>query len=454
MVQDLREFLAAVERDRPGDVVRVAEEVDPRYEITAYLLELEKRKMYPILYFEKIKGYDMPLVGNLFPDADRVAYILKTTKSKIFEEWLRREKVPVKPKMVSSGPVHDVIRKGDEVDVNKFPIPTHFKEDGGPYIGSGIFVVKDPDSGARNLSVHRLQVKGRNKFGTSLHSRRTVWNWQRVAEERGRSLEVAIVIGPPPIVLLGSCWRGPAGQDELEIAGAFGGEPIELVKCKTVDLEVPAQSEIVLEGEILPNIREQEGPLGEYTGYASHVSTQHVVNIKAITHRNKPIFHNITPGFTAEHEFLGGNLPITPTIWKAVKDVVPSVKQVNFSLSAPIRYFCYISIKKVAEGQPKQAAIAALGANHGIKMVVVVDDDIDVQNESEVLWAVSTRSQADKDWTVIPNVMDSILDPSSRDGVSAKVIIDATIPLKGWKAERATVPEEALEAARKNLRLS
>jgi len=451
LIQDIREYIASVERDRPGDVLRIKEPVDPKYEITAHILELEKRRMYPILFFENVKGYDIPIVGNLFPTPDRVAYTLNTTKDKLFGEWLRREKEPLKPRLVSSGRVQDVVLVGDEVDCNMLPIPTHFEQDGGPYIGSGIFIAKDPDSGARNLSIHRLQLKEKNRFGTSLHSRRTLWNWQRIAEERGKPLEVAVVIGPPPIVTIASSWRGPAGQDELEIAGAFAGEPIEIVKCKTVDIEVPAQAEIVLEGEILPKVREPEGPLGEYTGYASHQSTQNVVTIRAITHRRKPIFHHITAGFTAEHEYLGGNMPRSPMIWKAVRDVVPTVKVVAFSASAPIRYFCYISIRKIHEGQPKQAALAALGADHGIKMVIVVDDDIDVHNENEVIWAVSTRSQADEDWTIIPNVMDSILDPSSKGGVSAKVIVDATKPLEGWKAEKATVPEEALVHARKNL---
>jgi UbiD family decarboxylase len=392
-------------------------------------------------------------VGNLFPTPERVAYAFKTTVDNVFQEWLRREKDPIKPRLVSSGQVHEVFIEGARVDLHSLPIPTHFKEDGGPYIGSGIFIAKDPDSGARNLSIHRLQLKGKNKFGTSLHSRRTLWNWQRVAEERGKPLEVAIVIGPPPIVLVASSWRGPAGQDELEIAGAFAGEPVDIVRCKTVDIEVPAQAEIVLEGEILPKVREPEGPLGEYTGYASHQSTQNVVTIKAITHREHPVFHNITPGFTAEHEFLGGNMSRSPMIWKAVRDVVPTVTAVGFSPSAPIRYFCYISIRKIHEGQPRQAALAALGADHGVKVVVVVDDDVNVNNENEVIWAISTRSQADEDWVVIPDVMDSILDPSSKGGTSAKVIIDATKPLEGWKAEKATVPEEALARARRNLNL-
>ncbi len=207
----MRDFIASVERDRPGDVLRVTEQVDPKYEITAYVLELEKKRRYPLLYFEKVKGYDIPIVGNFFPNSERVAYILKTSKEKVFEEWLRRERNPLKPRIVQSGEVHDVAVLGEKVDVTTLPIPTHFEQDGGPFIGSGIFIVKDPDSGARNLSIHRLHLKGKNKFGTSLHSRRTLWNWQRIAEERGKPLEVAIVIGPPPIILLASSWRGPAG---------------------------------------------------------------------------------------------------------------------------------------------------------------------------------------------------------------------------------------------------
>jgi 2,5-furandicarboxylate decarboxylase 1 len=448
MIEDMRQFIESVEKTRPSDVLHIIETVDPKFEITAYLIELERMKRDPILVFENVKGYDMPIVGNIFPSVDRVATVMRTTRDKVFEEWLSREKNPVKPQLVNKGFAQDSVLTGDDVDLTRLPIPTHFAEDGGPYIGSGIFVAKDPEGEAQNMSIHRLQLRGKDKFGTSLHSRKTLWNWQRIAEEKGEPLEVAIVIGPPPVVLLASSWRGPPGQDEVEIAGAFAGEPVDVMECKTVDLMVPAQSEIVLEGEILANAREPEGPLGEYTGYASHKSTENVVKIKAITHRNHPFFHNITPGFTAEHEYLGGNLSREPYIWKAVREAVPGVKSVAFSPSAPIRYFCYISIKKVAEGQAKQAALAALGVDHGIKIVVVVDDDIDVRNESEVLWAISTRFQAQEDLTIIPRVMDSILDPSSHDGTSDKVIIDTTKPLTDWKAERCTVPSDLLASVR------
>jgi UbiD family decarboxylase len=297
-----------------------------------------------------------------------------------------------------------------------------------------------------------MQIKGRNRLGTSLHSRRHLWSYQQKAEERGEPLEVAVVIGCHPLFYLGSgLWKGPIQLDEFEIAGSFFGEPMEIVRCQTVDLEVPAHAECVLEGRILPGVREPEGPFAEFTGYASRASTRHVMEVTAVLHRRDALFQDIVSGNSAEHTGLL-RVPGECRMYQALKETVPSVRAVSYPPSGACRLHCYVSMKKTAEGQAKNAIFAAMGEDLSLKLVLVVDDDVDVYNEEEVLWAVATRMQADRGLFVVPHSMGAILDPSSRQGLTAKVGIDATAPLEGWTAERCTIPEETLRTVRESLK--
>lgn len=448
LTNDLRSFIQSLERKTPEEVVRVKSEVDTKYEIQAYVEMLEKKKQYPLLVFEKVKGYDFPVLTNMHAKRERLALALQTTKDALTEEWLKREKELIKPNEVETGPVKEVVITS-EVDVTKFPVITHFKEDGGPYISGGILIAKDPDTGIGNVSFHRLQIKGRDKLGVSLHTRRHLWDYQRRAEKRGEPLEVAIAIGNHPAVCLGGAWLGTMEVDEYEVIGGFLGEPLELVGCETVDVKVPARAEIVLEGEILPNVREPEGPFGEFTGYLSRRSTNHVIKLKGISHRSDAIYQDIACGFTAEHSLLGGALPREGLVYKKVREVVPTVKNVCYPISGTCRFHCYISIEKTMEGQAKNAILAALAADSYLKLVVVVDEDIDVYDEPQVLWAIATRMQAGEDVFIIPNRAASLLDPSAKLGGMSDVIgIDATKPLEGWKASKISIPEEVRNLVR------
>jgi len=442
MSKDLRSYLQTLELI-PGEVMKVKEEVDPIHEITGLVVELERKKRYPVLYFEHVKGYDIPVVTNVLATRERMAIALNTTREKLSDTILEMEKNLLKPRHVSSGPVKDIILTEDDVNLYSLPILTHFEQDVGPYITAGNMVAKNPDTRIRDLSFKRLQLKGKDKLGTSFHSRRYMWHFQKRAEEQGNPLEIAIIIGVHPTTSLSSQWRGPMSVDDYEVAGGLMNEPLEIVKCETVDLEVPANAEIVLEGEVLPNVREPEGPFGESSGYASDASTNHVVKIKAITHRENPIYQDITPGFQAEHKLI----PVVmtePHLREFLLQKVPTVKAVSYTESAPSRYHCYISMKKMFKGQPRQVIFAALAWDKRTKLVVVVDDDIDVYNEREVLWAIATRMQPDEDIFIIPKGQGNLLDPSSfiRGGISGKMGIDATKPLEGWTAERLTIPKE------------
>jgi len=442
MNPDLRSFINRVLQHMPEDVLIVRDSLDLHYEPTAYVAELATMGRNPLFIFENLKGTKFSVVTNVLGTRTRYALALGTTEDKIMAEWLSRSQRTIRAQFVKEAPVKDCVRTDDEVDLRTLPVLTHFHDDGGPYITSGIVVARDPDSGVRNASLHRCQVKDRNTLGMSLHSRRHLWDYQRRAESRGKNLEVAVVIGCHPLILFGTgLWKGPIDVDEYDVAGGFLGEPLEVIPCETVDLDVPAQSEIILEGEILAGVREDEGPFGEFTGYSSHNSTRHVMKVTAITHRQDAFFQDIVPGFSQEHNGMLA-VPAEPRMIEVLRKVVPSAHDVAYPFSGVCRFHCYISIKKIAEGQPKTAIFSAFAEDTSLKLVVVVDEDIDVRQEKEVLWAMATRMQADQGVFVIPSCMGAMLDPSAKEGLTAKMGIDATRPLTGWKATRCTIPDD------------
>jgi 2,5-furandicarboxylate decarboxylase 1 len=445
-VSNLRTFLEELEAKAPEEIWRIREAVDPSFEIAALVLELEKRKQAPVLWFERVRGSDFPLVTNVFADRRRYARALGVPMESLHAEWVARNERRVAPIVRETGPVRDVVRTGADVDLGALPIVMHFTEDAGPYITNGIVVAKDPDTGVRNASFHRMQLRGRNRLGTSLHSRRHLWDYQRRAEERGEAVPVAVVIGAHPLFHFGAgLSKVPIDVDEYEVAGGFFGDPLEIVPGITVPVEAPAEAEIVLEGRILPGVREPEGPFAEFTGYASERSTEHVIEVSAISHRRHALYQDIVGGISDEHTMLLG-VPQEARLLRVLRAHFPTVKAVSYPKSGTCRLHCYIAMKPTAEGQAKNAAMAAFGDDLALKLVVVVDDDVDVSNEEDVLWAVATRMQADRDLFVIPNAMGAILDPSTRAGTTAKVGIDATRPLTGYP-RRHTLPAEALAKA-------
>ena len=334
------------------------------------------------------------------------------------------------------------------MDIRKFPVLTHFQDDPAPYITAGLIISADPDTGIHTLGYHRLMVKGKNRFGISLHSRKRIWDYQRRAQEKGKNLPVACALGVHPVISLASIGVFPSQVSKYEVVGGLLREPLEVVEGINVPLKIPAYAEIVLEGEILAGVQEPEGPFGELTGYSSYRSTQNVFVAHTLYHRENPLYQSICAGFSAEHNTLLA-IPREADLFQALSRSVPGVSAVHVPLSGCGFFHAYISIKKTAEGQGKQAILTALGIDHGLKLVVVVDEDVDIYDESSVLWALSTRFQADKDLVMVPRTMGVILDPSaSEDGLGARMGLDATKPLHE-KAVRLKIPEEAQEFARR-----
>lgn len=443
----LRTFLETLESKAPEQVRRLTAEIDPDYELAALVMELERRGERPVLWLDRVRGSRFPVVTNLFADRRRFALALGVPADALADEWLVRGDRRLAPRLRPTGPIRDVVVTGSEVDVAALPVIRHFAEDAGPYITNGIVVARDPDTGVRNASFHRLQVRGRTRLGTSLHSRRHLWDYQRRAEEHGRSLPVSIVVGAHPLFLLGAgLWKGPIDVDEYDVVGGFMGEPLDIVPGVTVPVEAPAEAEFVLEGHILAGVREPEGPFAEFTGYASERSTQHVIEVTAILHRHDAIYQNVMSGISAEHTTLLA-VPHEARMLRVLRGHYPSVRQVAYPQSGACRLHCYVSMRPAAEGQARNVALTAFGEDLSLKLVVVVDDDVDVTRDDEVLWAMATRMQADRDVVVVANAMGAILDPSSRAGTTAKVVIDATRPPGAFPSRHTLPPGAMLRAA-------
>ena len=442
----LRTFLDGLPSD---EVLHISEEIDLDYFPTALVLELEKKKRFPVVHLSRPKGYVVPVIANVFSDRGRIARIAGVNSGEFNDAWTRAIERLVRPEIVQSAPVQEKIHLGGQADAGKLPLSRHFEQDAGRYLGSGILICKDPDTGVRNLSFQRLQLKAPNRFGASLHSRGHIWEHLQRAEARGQNLEVAVVVGAHPAIYLAAAAKVGIEVDELEVAGALLGQPVELVRCKTIDIEVPAQAEYVIEGEILAGQHEDEGPYGEYTGYLTSRSTRNVFVVKAITHRALPMFLDIIPGYSMEHLLLGRSAK-EAHVFNRLKEMVPSLKAINYPKSGT-HFHAYLSFKKSAEGQARHALMLLLGLDPYVKFAVAVDEDVDVFNEDEVMWAIATRFQADTDMFVVPKVFCNRLDPSSVDGMSAKLALDATAPLT-WDVQRTSLPRNAVAWAENLLR--
>lgn len=451
MNPDLRSFLADLRRAMSEQVLTIAEEVPLDYTSTALALELARRGRQPVLLFERVAGHDLKLAANLFASRDVLAAAIGATPATVLDVLGAKLDALLPAQVVETGPVQEVVWVGAEADLNRLPIPRHFIQDAGPYITAGMVAARDPDTGVGNLAYVRLQVKGPRRMGASVHSRQHTWDYHRRAELKGQDLEVAVVIGAHPAVMLAGAAKLGIGQDEYDLAGALLGQPLRVCRGRTVDVMVPADAEFVIEGRLLANVHETEGPFGEYTGYVTGRSTHNVLQVTAITMRRDAIFVDIVPGNSAEHLTLGR---VCKEAWvhKRMAEALPFFVDFHYPNSGT-HFHCYIRIDKSAEGQAQQAAQLLIGLDHYIKLVIVVDKDIAPADEDAVLWALATRMQADRDATVLTHCMCNRLDPSSDDGLGAKLLIDATRPA-GFDAEPVRLPEGAQQLAEELLAAS
>ncbi|TMA06242.1 MAG: UbiD family decarboxylase [Deltaproteobacteria bacterium] len=422
MSQDLRSYLELIRRKQPDDLLTVAREVDPAFELTAVVAKLEQEaKRRPILLFEKVKGSKFPVLTNLHASRSRLALAMNVQPEGMQRSYLRSMEKPISPKLVSRAPVKDVVLTGKRINLYDLPQIVHHEGDAGPYFTAAISFAKDPAEEIWNCAYNRLMIKGRDTTSIHLTSAKHLWEFYRRAEAQGQPLPVAFAFGVHPAIALGALAIGSIDEDERGVMGALLGEPLELVRCETSDLLVPAHAELVIEAEILPQERTAEGPFGEFTGYSLGERQREVVKVRAITHRKAAIFQDISVAHL-DHLLLS-TIPIEANLYRAVRSMVPSVKAVR----VPAPFTCYVSIEQRVPGQAKNAMLAVLGADLYMKRVVIVDHDVDVFNDRQVNWAIATRCQPDRDITVVSNARGSDLDPSTKeDGHTAKWGVDAT----------------------------
>ena len=395
---------------------------------------------YKATLFPRPGGHAMPVISGLVSDRQWIAEAMGVESSEVLTRFQEAMLNPLPWQEVTSAPVQEVVHR--EVDLGtQLPLPTHNEHDNGAYITAGLCIARNPATGVQNVSLHRLQLSGPNRLGALLLPRHTHVFYE-MAERAGQPLDVAIVIGVDPLTLLSSQAIAPLDFDELTIAGALHGVPLRVVKCVTSELRVPAEAEIVVEGRVLPQVREPEGPFGEFPQYYGERAKRHVIEVTAVTQRKDALFHTIVGG-GLEHLLLGG-IPREATLLAHLRRSFPNVRDVHLARGGVCRYHLYVQIAKRQEGEAKNVMMGAFAGHYDVKHVIVVDEDVDIHNPTEVEWAVATRFQADKDLVIVPESQGSKLDPSTRNGVGAKMGMDATKPLDAdeMKYKRIRVPGE------------
>ena len=459
MGQHLGGFLKEFGERMPEDLLRIHKPIAPAaYEVTALLQHLENEKKFPALLFENPldlngKPSAFPLLSNLFAARRRCALALGMDPGDeglaLSLEYARREETLLPPTVISKSEaaVKEVVKSGDKANVYGLPVVRHHAMDPAPYIDMTP-VMKDPDGGFYNAAFMRNMVQGPRRLGLHMSPRHN-WQIHRKYEAQNRPTPVAIVISHHPAFYLGALNVSPFGVDDYARIGAIMGKPLRLTPSESLGEEfmVPADAEMIIEGHVLPNVKEAEGPFGEFTGYYGPQRMRNVVEVTAITHRRHAIFQHV---FTGHRDtWVLGGIPKEGSLFNLIRGVVPTTRAVHFPISGCCRFHCYISIDKKVDGETKQAALAALGGCDFVKHVVVVDADINIYNEEEVMWALATRVQADQDVDVIKNVKGNTLDPSQTDNImTSKMIIDATKPVQRPFAARLTVPSKALDSVR------
>lgn len=448
--QSLRGFLHHVETKFPDELLRIRGRVDAHLETTSVVFELDRAGKSPVVIFENVDGRSIPVVTNIAGNRNLLASCLGVEPAHLPDAFRERCQNYIPCELVPKGAWDEVVIEGDDVDLTQLPIPHQFSVDAAPYITAGQVTARDPVTGIDTTGFHRLMVKGKNKLGISLHSRRRMYEFHRRAEEMGQSLPAAIVIGNHPLHYMGSMvYAYPPNVRKFEIIGGLFGEPYRLARCGVGDLEVPAGAEMVIEGEILANEHEPEGPFGEFTGYASYRSTQNVFIAKRIRMRKDAYFHSVVAGMSRDH-ILISCITREGEILNALRKNIPNVKAVHVPHKTCGAFMAIVSMKKISEGEPKMAMLTALGTELYTKYVVMVDEDVDIYDMEDVMWAIATRVRAEKDIIMVPGVKSAIIDPTSDPTTFTvtKMGIDATAPTEAGFAERLTISDEQRARAR------
>lgn len=468
MPKNLRTYMEEVRAAMPDEFVRVGKEVDSRFEATTVLRKLELEGRNPLTVFEKAKDLDgnvsaHPLVFNAFSSRKKICLALGMDvddhKMGLPLELANRYGSRLPPIEIgkSEAPVKESVRDAAEYGFNRLPIPVHHERDGGPYILCGSVVTRDPDSGHHNLAMVRIHVKDARHAVLHAEPHHHTALILKKYGDMGRKAPVAVVIGHHPGFYLGSQWEGVFGTREYELCGSALGEPLRLVPSETWgnQLMVPADAEMVLECEVDWNAKGPEGPMGAFTRHYKNIvggtiayNMDPTLELRTITMRKDAYYQSLFIGH-ADH-LLIGSIPKESVMFRHLKATFPGVRQVHMPPSGCGRHICYISIKQQGAGEAREAIISALGRDRYLKYVIAVDDDVDVFSDTEVLWALATRTQPDRATFTIPGAMGSSVDPTvdPKTKMSSKMGIDATKPFGVPFAEVCEVPPDLLESLR------
>jgi len=428
LFEDLRGFLENLER--ANQLLKVSREVDTQYEIAAGIRKTSDVEG-PALLFDNVKNHPgWRVLGGLFATRKLVAMGLGVTEDKLLERYLTLENKRIPSEMLPTGPVKEIRWTGDDVDLNKVPISVHSEKDCGAYVTIGVQIGKDPDTRIPNVSIHRMLRLGKDRLSLWAPPDHHLGRMIVKAEDRGEGLEVATAIGVDPTIIIGSQARVPYGVDEFAVSGGLRGAPVKVTKCETIDVEVPAYAEVVIEGVTIPGERVSDGPYGEYPGTYSESKQSPVVKVTAITMRQNPIYQTALTGFPVTENHTLIECANAALVYRTVSTITPEIKDVSVTAGGTFRHHAVVSMRKRHEAEARNIILALLATGAGFKRVVVVDEDIDVHDPVDVEWAINTRVQPDKDVIIVPNLMCSTLDPSvPAPRTTAGWGVDATMPL-------------------------
>ena len=454
--EDLRQFIGACEERK--ELVRMRDEVDWNLEIGA-ITRRSFDLQGPAILFENVKGSPkgFSFFSGMVSTYRRYALAMnlppETPIKEIIRTYYLRIKKPIPPEIVSSGVCKDNRMEGDKVDILRFPTPKWNPRDGGRFIGTfGCVITRDPENGWVNMGVYRMMIHDARSTGMFIVPAQHIGYHFRKYRELNKLMPTAVAIGVDPAVVLASCGRFPFNVNEFEMAGALRQSPLKLVKCETLDLEVPANSEIVLEGYINPNKLKKEGPFGEYIGYyAGGIQERPVFDIHCVTYRNNPINTGTLEGKPIVEDHLIMSIGNSALSRKALIDDlgIPAVEDIAYHPWSPSNHLVVISTNgNPYPGHDKHVASALWGTKvgAGADWVVIVNKDIDITNLNEVIWAMCTRCKPDRDITIIKDFYDFVgLIPQGRspDMIKqrrglCKVIIDCRFP--AWFAKEEVPP--------------
>ena len=445
-MKDLRDFISECEKKLPREFIRVHKEIDPKYEVSAIVKKLDLRGKHPALFFEKVKGYNMPVVCNTDRTLSKYGLAFGVPPERVWdfydkseEDCLRSNKYPIKEIKASEAPCREIVKTGKAVNMYEFPFLTHFEGEV-PYLTLAIGVVKDEKANCPHVAHYRLMVKKPDWGVTHITPGRHLWDIWKEKSDKNEPLEIAFALGLHPALAMAAQSRIGHPPSEFDVAGSLLKESVEVVRCETIDVLVPAWAEIIIEGEIPPNTFEDEGPWGDFTRY-HQTDKRQPVKIKAITHRKNPVIHDMGD-WPSTVLWPMPKIPLETFMTRQLKQAVPDVKLFR---TGPLMYG-FIQLDKKHVAQPKQAILAAFANDLYLKYVVCFDTDIDIEKGSDIAWALLTRVQADRDIMVLPAVMGSDLDLSAPlEGVVTKVGIDATAkPFRKDLPPVAKVPDEIM----------